>query len=141
MSGFLDRLQLEVMVDPNGRPLTNRDGRQLYRVLARFRYLSDVAGLVDVPAGFVTDLASFPQLALAMLGDIAQMPAVPHDFVYNIHTVSRAVADKMLLEACLLTGIPRWKAWAIYAGVRIGGGSHWDPDQPAANDSAAQATA
>lgn len=139
MSSFPDRLQLEVMVDPNGRPLTNRDGRQLYRVLARFRYVSDVAGLVDVPAGFVTDLASFPQWALAMLGDIAQMPAVPHDFVYNMHTVSRAVADKMLLEACLLTGVPRWKAWMIYAGVRIGGGSHWDPDP--ATDGTAQAAA
>lgn len=138
MSGFLDRLQLEVMVDPQGRPLLNRAGRQLYKVLARFRYLSEVAGLIDVPAGFVTDLASFPQWALALLGDIAQQPAVPHDFVYNVHNVSRATADRMLYEACLLTGVPKWKALAIYAGVRIGGGSHWAPD-PAANDDVAQA--
>lgn len=128
MSVFLDRLDLEVMVDAQGRPLLTRAGRQLYKVLARFRYLSDVAGLIDVPAGFITDLASFPQWALAMLGDIAQMPAVPHDFVYNTHQVTRAVADKMLLEACLLTGVPRWKTALIYAGVRVGGGSHWDPD-------------
>jgi hypothetical protein len=89
---------------------------------------SDVAGLIDVPAGFITDLASFPQLALALLGDCAQQPAVPHDFVYNMHTVPRAVADSMLYEACLLTGLPCWKAALIYAGVRVGGGSHWDPD-------------
>lgn len=136
MSGFLDRLQLEVMVDPQGRPLLNRAGRQLYKVLTRFRYLSDLAGLIDVPAGFITDLASFPQWALALLGDIAQYPAVPHDFVYNMHTVSRAVADKMLYEACLLTGVPKWKAWAIYAGVRIGGGSHWAPDPAPAPEAA-----
>jgi hypothetical protein len=137
MSGFLDRLDLEVMVDPQGRPLLNRAGRQLYKVLTRFRYLSDVAGLIDVPAGFITDLASFPQWALALLGDIAQYAAVPHDFVYNMHQVSRAVADKMLYEACLLTGVPKWKALAIYAGVRMGGGSHWAPE-PAANDPAQQ---
>jgi hypothetical protein len=127
MSAFLDPLDLELMRGPDGGPLLTRAGRQLWRVLARFRYQSDVAGLIDVPAGFVTDLASFPQLALALLGDCAQQPAVPHDFVYNMHTVSRAIADRMLVEACLLTGVPRWKAALIYAGVRIGGGSHWEP--------------
>lgn len=138
MSIFPDLLKLEVMRDARGLPLLNRAGRQLYMVLARFRYQSDVAGLIDVPAGFITDLASFPQWALALLGDIAQYPAVPHDFVYNMHNVSRAVADKMLYEACLLMGVPKWKAVAIYIGVRVGGGSHWTPDQ-AANDETAQA--
>jgi hypothetical protein len=138
MSAFLDPLQLEVMRDARGLPLFNRAGRQLYMVLARFRYQSDVAGLIDVPAGFITDLASFPQWALALLGDIAQYPAVAHDFVYNMRNVSRAVADKMLYEACLLMAVPKWKALAIYAGVRIGGGSHWAPD-PAANGAEQQA--
>lgn len=140
MSAFLDPLQLEVLRDARGMPLLTRQGRQLYRVLCRFRYQSDVAGLVDVPAGFVTDLASFPQWALALLGDIAQYPAVPHDFIYNMHTVPRATADSMLYEACLLTGVPKWKAVAIYAGVRIGGGSHWDPE-PSPNDRAVQTAA
>jgi hypothetical protein len=98
MSAFLDPLDLELMRGPDGRPLFTHAGRQLWRVLGRFRYQSDVAGL-----------------------------AVPHDFIYNMHTVPRAVADEMLYEACLLTGVPKWKAWAIYAGVRVGGGSHWMP--------------
>lgn len=128
MSAFLTPLDMRLMRDARGMPLLTRQGRQLFQLLAQFRYQSDIAGPVDVPEGFVTDLASFPQWALALLGDIAQQPAVPHDFIYNMHTVSRETADSMLYEACILTGVPRWKAWAIYLGVRIGGGSHWNPD-------------
>lgn len=127
MSAFLDPLDLELMHDPQGRPLLTRDGRQLWRVLSRFRYLSDAAGLVDVPAGYVTDLCSQPQATMSLLGECAQLPSVPHDYAYSTHCMTRHLADRMLYEACILTGVPRWKAWAIYCGVRIGGGSHWDP--------------
>lgn len=135
MSAFLDPLRLELLTDSRGRPLLTREGRQLWRVLNRFRYLSDVAGLIDVPAGYVTDLASLPQAVLSVFGEIAQEPSVPHDFAYSKHCIPRTVADKMLYEACVLTGVPRWKAAAIYAGVRIGGGSHWDPAPPVVTDS------
>lgn len=125
MSGFLDSLDLELMRDPQGRPLLTRAGRQLWRVLGRFRYLSDVAGLIDVPAGYVTDLCSQPRLTMSLLGECAQEPSVPHDYAYSTHRIARVLADRMLFEACIATGVPRWKAMVIYAGVRIGGGSHW----------------
>lgn len=157
MSRFLDPLDLEVLHDPQGRPLLTRAGRQLFRVLSRFRYQSDVVaayrqkagipepdpsipGLIDTKAGYVTDLCSQPQLTLSMLGETAQDESVPHDQVYADHSVPRDVADRMLYEACILMGRPRWKAWAIYMGVRIGGGSHWDPE-PATSDSAVPVTA
>lgn len=127
MSAFLDPLELQLMRDPQGRPLLTRAGRQLWRVLARFRYQSDVAGLLDVPAGYVTDLCSQPQLTMSLLGECAQEPSVPHDYAYSTHCMSRVLADRMLYEACLLTGVPRWKTALIYAGVRVGGGSHWGP--------------
>lgn len=133
MSAFLDPLQLELMRDERGLPLLTRQGRQLWRLLCRFRYQSDVAGLVDVPAGFITDLASVPQWALALIGETAQEPSLPHDFAYSKGGMSRATADKMLYEACIATGVPKWKAWIIYAGVRVGGGSHY-AEAPAAND-------
>jgi hypothetical protein len=125
MSQFLTPLDMRLMVDPGGMPLQNRDGRQLYRLLSEFRYRSDVAGLIVVPAGYVTDLASIPQVMLSLFGEIAQEPAVPHDFAYSTGCVPRAVADAMLREACLLTGVPTWKAELIYLGVRVGGGAHW----------------
>lgn len=116
------------MVDPQGMPLTNRDGRQLYQLLSEFKYQSDIAGVViTVPAGFVTDLASIPQLLLPLFGEIAQEPSVPHDFAYSTRCMPRATADAMLREACLLTSVSGWRAALIWAGVRIGGASHWDP--------------
>jgi hypothetical protein len=39
--------------------------------------------------------------------------------------VDRETADAVLYEACLLSGIPKWRAYGIWAGVRIGGGSHF----------------
>jgi hypothetical protein len=127
VSKFLDPLDLELMLDQQSRPLLTREGRQLYRLMSRFRYQSDVAGLIEVPEGYVTDLCSQPKATMSLLGECAQEPSVPHDYAYGTHCISRALADKMLYEACLLTGIPHWKAWAIYAGVRIGGASHFNP--------------
>lgn len=144
MSRFLDPLDLRVLTDPQGRPLLTRDGRQLFRVLSRFRYQSDVVaayraragvpeldpatpGLIETKTGYVTDLCSQPQMTMSLLGETAQDESVPHDQVYNDHCVPRDVADSMLYEACILMGRSRWKAALIYAGVRIGGGSHWAP--------------
>jgi hypothetical protein len=128
MSQFLDPLDLRALTDPQGRPLLTRDGRQLFRLLSRFRYQSDIAGLIDVPAGYVTDLCSKPQVVLSLMGDGEVQPSVPHDYVYGTHCIPRDVADQMLYEACILTGTPRLRAMAIYLGVRIGGGSHWSPE-------------
>lgn len=125
VSQFLTPLDMRLMTDPDGMPLRNRDGRQLYRLLSEFRYQSDVAGLIVVPAGYVTDLASIPQIMLSLFGEIAQEPAVPHDFAYSTGCMPRAIADAMLREACLLTGVPAWKAELIYLGVRVWGGAHW----------------
>jgi hypothetical protein len=93
-------------------------------------YQSDVAGQTfTVPAGFVTDLASVPRWPLVYLlaGGTANEASVVHDFLYSTHLVPRAVADAVLKEASLLTGVPKWRAWLMWAGVRIGGGgSHWN---------------
>lgn len=127
MSRFLAPLDMRLVTDQDGMPLQNRDGRQLYKLLSEFRYQSDVAGLIVVPAGYITDLASIPQIMLSLFGEIAQEPAVPHDFAYSTGCMPRAVADAMLREACLLTGVPAWKSYLIYCGVRVGGSQHWEP--------------
>lgn len=135
------------MTDPAGKPLFTRAGRQLFRQIGVFDYQSDVVaayrkaagikeinpavpGLMESPNGFVTDLCSKPQIALAFMGDNEQQASVPHDFAYSTQCIPRDVADRMLYEACILTGTPAWRAALIYAGVRIGGGSHWGPDAP-----------
>jgi hypothetical protein len=121
MSAFLTDLQVE-----NASSMD--DGK--WRLTAPLIYQSDVAGQTFVvPAGFVTDYASVPRAPLVywLCGDTSTMASVVHDAIYTYHWVTRDVADKVLKEASILTGVPKWRAWAMYLGVRIGGGgSHWN---------------
>jgi hypothetical protein len=102
----------------------------LWRLTAPLVYQSDVAKMTfTVPAGFITDLASVPRIPIAYLlaGGTSNEASVVHDFIYSTHPVDRATADAVLKEASLLTGVPKWRAWLMWAGVRVGGGgSHWN---------------
>jgi hypothetical protein len=119
---------MTLMTDCNDQPLRNRDGRQFYQVNEPLVYRSDVAStIIKVPEGFVTDLASIPRLPFVylLLNGFADEAGVVHDYLYSVGTLPRDVADKVLYEACILTGVSAWKASAIYAGVRVGGASHY----------------
>ena len=116
----------ELMVDAGGIPLKSHSGRQLYQLTKDLLYYSDVAHAVNVPEGFVTDLASVPNSMLAVFGEIAQMPAVIHDYLYSTRSASRAQADAVLMEAMEVTGEPWWKRKLFWAAVRVGGASHYD---------------
>lgn len=83
--------------------------------------------VITVPAGFPTDLASTPRIPIIyeMLGNIGRRAAVIHDYLYTSGRESRAVADAVLREACIVNGVPAWKSWLMWVGVRVGGGSHY----------------
>ena len=126
MSGFITYPKLVPLREEDGKQLRSRSGRRLFYVEARFLYLSNILGLIAVPAHFVTDLASVPRLPLLYLffGDHFPEAAVVHDFLYSAKSgqgVSREQADAVLKEACLSLGEPRWRAWGAWAGVRLGG--------------------
>lgn len=119
MSKFLSRLYL---VDADD---TDSGKWNLHAPLV---YQSDVAGrTITVPAGFPTDLASTPRIPIIYeaCGNIAVRAAVVHDYLYTSGRESRKVADAVLLEAAEVTGVSWWQRWAMWAGVRIGGGSHY----------------
>lgn len=91
-------------------------------------YQSDIAKeTFIVPAGFQTDLASVPRLPIIYLlaGGTSTEAAVVHDWLYSSHQVTRSMADAVLREASAVTGVPAWRRWMVWAGVRIGGASHW----------------
>lgn len=95
-------------------------------------YWSDVTGSQeDVPIGFSSDYASVPRAPLVYElfgGDIGGDPAaVLHDFLYSTRKYPRAKCDAVFHEALIACGVPAWKAWAMWAGVRAGGGSHYNP--------------
>jgi hypothetical protein len=125
VSGFLSRCVLQVADDQD-------EGKWI--LVQDLLYVSDVAKrMFTVPAGFQTDLASVPRLPLVFLlaGDCAREAAVVHDYLYSTHQVDRATADAVLREASAVTGVPWWRRQLMYAGVRMGGASHWDPEPEA----------
>ncbi len=99
-----------------------------------FRYQSDLLGLITVPQGFFTDFASVPRfmpLAYACLGDTAHEPAVIHDWLYYSAITDRSTADNVLLEAMKVWGMPSWRYYPIYWGVRLGGWAAWNQHRKA----------
>jgi hypothetical protein len=120
MSAFLSKLCVELA--------DNKDDGKWILTKTLF-YQSDIAKQVFViPRGFQTDFASVPRLPIIywLTGNTATEAAVVHDWLYNTHTVSRAMADAVLREAAAVTGVPAWRRWMMWAGVRFGGEPYWD---------------
>jgi hypothetical protein len=110
-------------------PLRAEKSGEYWTILQPLVYESDVAQQVfAVPEGFVTDFASVPRLPLAFLltGDSAHEAAVIHDFLYSTNKVPRSLADRVFEEAAQVSGEPGWKAWLMWAGVRLGGWMAWN---------------
>lgn len=109
-------------------------------LLRDFPYYSDLMGLITVPEGLITDLASVPRLPLAYLiaGSRFPAPAVVHDYLYQHPDFDdRKLADAVLHEAAGVEmpgygigregGIIRSLAWAA---VRVGGWHQWNSNRP-----------
>lgn len=107
---------------------TSADKRGTWSLLSPLVFVSDVLGsTVTVPSGFITDFASVPRLPVAYLlaGDCGHAAAVVHDWLYTSHKVGdkpvkRDMADAVFREA-LQAGGETWRAWLMWAGVRVGG--------------------
>ncbi len=85
---------------------------------------------IIVPAGFVTDLASIPQLLWNVLPPIGAYDeaAVVHDYLFQQPPagVTLPLANAVLNEAMGVCRVRRWKRCAIYAGVIVGGWVPWN---------------
>jgi hypothetical protein len=82
---------------------------------------------VTVPKGFLTDFASVPRLPFAywFTGGLGDRAAVLHDYLYALK-VPRAWADAAFHAALKADNVSGWRRALMYAGVRLGGGSHYD---------------
>lgn len=114
----------------------------LYRNLRQFVFYWKRRNLhVVVPAGFDFDKASIPKIVprwvLERDGDMDNA-ALPHDFLYGLeeihitelpnemcrikslrgHRWVKSEVDLMFYDAMVAAGLPKWKAWIAYAGVR-----------------------
>lgn len=122
MSRFLTALAVEAADDTD-------DGN--WRLTADLVYQSDLINrTITIPAGTLTDLASVPRFPLVYLlaGGTSNAAAALHDGLYQLHLpgIDRQMADAILREASQASGVPGWRRWMMWAGVRMGGGSHWE---------------
>ncbi len=83
---------------------------------------------VTVPKGFVTDLASIPQIFFSLLrpdGEYAY-PAIIHDYLYWDQPISREEADEIFKLAMQDFEVNAAVKWLIHQTVRWGGEFAWD---------------
>jgi hypothetical protein len=96
------------------------------RLTAPLRFESKTGAIIEVPAGFVTDLASIPRPLWAIFppdGNYAPA-AVIHDWLYRnnaLHSFNRGQCDGFLLEGMEQLGVNWFKRKIIWSGVRVGG--------------------
>ena len=96
---------------------------KLWTVENPFAWCGAMGQRIEVPDGFVTDLASVPRLLWWLLppfGSYTQA-AVLHDWLYSHHRMTRPEADSILWAAMKVCGTTLWERVLIYGGVRIGG--------------------
>jgi len=78
---------------------------------------------ITVPAGFATDLASVPRLPVVhwLFAGRARRSAIVHDWLYE-QRYPRQWADAVFRAAMQTEQVGFFHRWAMWAGVRIGGG-------------------
>lgn len=122
MSRFLTSLDVRLLND------SKNNGSGVWMLVSPLLYESDATGaIIKVPVAFETDFASVPRVPLVfdLMGDTAHSAAVLHDYLYTTGEAPREVADAVLKEAAIVSGVPKWKAWLMYAAVRTFGGSRY----------------
>lgn len=103
---------------------------KIYRLDTPLIYKSDLVGIVEVPAGFYTDLASVPRVPILwwFYGDRAHKSAVIHDYLFCIDAkpeVSWMMANRVFLEAMETGGHWFYVRYPMFAGVVIGSRLCW----------------
>ncbi|EAQ5940000.1 DUF1353 domain-containing protein [Salmonella enterica] len=96
-----------------------------WRVYEPFEfYLSDDnSDVIEVPAGFVTDLATIPRIFWTILppdGKYAKA-AIIHDYLYDNALRTKKEADLIFLDGMTVLGVLRLKRKVMYWAVRVFG--------------------
>lgn len=112
-----------------GIPAMRRMGWQDWRdkLVEPLVFVSEAGFTYTVPAGFVTDYASIPQIFWNLPGFFpegpAAIPAVLHDWLYSLrggdpYYLSRKACDDLFLEAMVSVGVGFVTRTLTYQGVR-----------------------
>jgi hypothetical protein len=127
----------EVLKDHTG------DGRSEWASVGVLVLQDDDGSTITFGVGATTDLGSVPQFAWSFgfpPDGIGVRAYCIHDLLYRTQgscawtgmtwrtrakPYSRAEADVILRKGLVACGVPTWRAWAIWAAVRVGGVGGW----------------
>jgi len=104
-------------------------------VLQPFAFFDEKHGLIEIPAGFVTDGASIPRFGWSIIGvspfsSTVIYSAVIHDWLYATNKISRREADKVFLRAMKSQGyLTNAQMNIMYISVRMFGGVCYKTDR------------
>ncbi|EDQ9400003.1 DUF1353 domain-containing protein [Salmonella enterica] len=100
-------------------------GHYNWRVYEPFAfYLSnDERDVTEVPAGFITDLATVPRIFWTVLPPDGKYvkAAIIHDYLYDNALRTKFEADRIFLDGMTVLGVPKWKRTVMYWAVRMFG--------------------
>lgn len=115
---YLTPLQVEADVDPD-----------FWIVRAPLVWMDATYGVVAVPVGTRTDLASIPRRLrdwpVFDPNGRSRRAAVTHDYLYASGVIGKDAADRFLRDALLAEGVGRGTASAFYLAVKWFGGPAW----------------
>lgn len=83
---------------------------------------------VTVPKDTYTDFASTPKFIWGLIPPVGKhtRAAIIHDYLYTKHECNRQEADYVFRDLMKKNGVPFFRRWIMWLGVRIfGGGKHW----------------
>lgn len=109
--------------------VARQDDFELWTLVAALAFVDPVLGLIMVEAGFRTNFASIKPLRYipwlyVILDGYGNRAAALHDYLYT-GVLPRKDADEVFYRALQADGVPKWRAWLMYAGVRAFGGLYY----------------
>lgn len=97
-------------------------GKRLWILEAPFICVSSF-GVITIPEGFETDLASIPKFLHNLCGPADELlyASIPHDYLYETGKGTKEQADKVFLEALFNLGVPWYKRNLAFIAVKYFG--------------------
>ena len=111
--------------------LRHRPGHCRWELVSPLVYITLDGREIQMPAGALTDLGSFPRAVRPVVDaqkPSTRRPSALHDFIYThlTHRFTKREADQIFYEALLEEGTRRSLAWVMWQAVRFGGRGGWE---------------
>lgn len=119
-----ERFPLDLITQDISKP---GDEKPTYRLNNPFVYISSDKEEIVIPAGFIFDGASVPQLLWSVVSPSGEVmrAALVHDWFYLVQTTGRRKADDMMKEAMRAYGVKKSKILLWWFILRTFGGFAW----------------